>query len=143
MEKKYTVEEVKAKIEEYFARRPVKIIDEDGDPVGIHNMRPPTITGLIRQTIGRHAWETYKEDPLYKDVLEDAEDRVEEWHEARLSGTNSQGSIFYLKNKGRNWRDETSLLSPQPVAVVAMSLDKSDEELYKKNLEVFFGSQSK
>lgn len=149
MEKKYTVEEVKQKIEDYFNRKPCRIRDEDGNPVpatqsvDMYDMKPPTITGLIRQTIGRSAWENYKKDPDYTDILVDAEDRVEEWHEARLSGSNAQGSIFYLKNRGRNWRDESSLLSPQPVAVVAMSLDKENENLFQKNLEAFFGSNTR
>lgn len=148
MDKKYSVEEVKKRIEDYFNRKPVKIRDEDGDIVMAnsttitYDMKPPTITGLKRQTIGRGAWDSYKEDPNYRDILEDAEERIEEWHEARLSGSGAQGSIFYLKNHGRNWRDEMSFHSPQPVTVLAMSLDKSDEDSYKKNLEVFFGSRS-
>ena len=33
MDKKYSVEEVKERIEDYFNRKPVKIRDEDGDIV--------------------------------------------------------------------------------------------------------------
>lgn len=139
--KKYSPQEVQEKIDKYFNRKPSKIRDEDGDFIDMYDMKPPTLSGLIRETIGRHCWETYKKDPEYKDILEDAEIRVEEWHESRLSSGHCQGSIFYLKNRGRNWREDSGL-DPRPSVVVAMSLDKSDEELYKKNMEQFFGIKS-
>ena len=144
MEKKYSPEQVQELIDQYFDhRKPCKLKDEDGDTIPIsanvlmYDFRPPTLTGLKRETIGRNCWEDYKKDPRYVQILEDAESRVEEWHEARLSSSGCTGSIFYLKNYGHGWRDETDT-----AVKVSMSLDKGDEELYKKNLEVFFGSRS-
>jgi len=140
--RKYTPEQVQELIDKYFNRKPRKVRDEDGDVIkDTYDMKPPTYTGLIRETIGRACWERYKKDPEYAQILEDAEDRVEEWHEARLSSSSCTGSIFYLKNRGRNWREDTNF-DPRPAVVVAMSLDKADEELYKKNLGAFFGTKS-
>ena len=65
--KKYTPEQVQELIDEYFKRRPSKVRDEDGDVIkDVYDMKPPTYTGLIRETIGRACWEKYKKDPLYK-----------------------------------------------------------------------------
>lgn len=140
--KKYSPDQVRDLINAYFERKPAKIRDEDGDIIaGTYDMKPPTYTGLIRETIGRGCWEHYKKDPQYREILEDAEDRVEEWHEARLSSTGCTGSMFWLKNRGKNWREDTNF-DPRPSVVVAMSLDKADEELYKKNLGAFFGTKS-
>lgn len=145
--KKYSPEQVQKMIDDYFDRKPVKMRDADGDLIPLtqnslmYDMRPPTRTGLIRETLGSRNWRTYAEDPEYADILEDGLSRVEEWHEARLSQSGCQGSIFYLKNHGKGWRDDIGL-DPKPVQVVAMSLDKDNEDLFKKNLEVFFGSKS-
>ena len=140
--RKYTPEQVQELIDKYFERRPSKVRDDDGDVIkDVYDMKPPTYTGLIRETIGRACWENYKKDPLYKDILEDAESRVEEWHEARLSSSGCTGSMFWLKNRGKNWREDTNF-DPRPSVVVAMSLDKADEELYKKNMGAFFGTKS-
>lgn len=142
-DKKYTPQQVQQLVDDYFQRKPSKMRDEDGDIIkDVYDMKPPTYTGLIRETIGRSRWEQYKKDPQYKEILEDAESRVEEWHEARLSSTGCTGSMFWLKNRGRNWREDTNF-DPRPSVVVAMSLDKADEELYKKNLGAFFGTESK
>ena len=141
--KKYSPEQVQKMIDDYFDRKPRKIVDEDGDRIGAWNMRPPTRTGLIRETLGNRNWQSYKEDPEYADILEDGLSRVEEWHEAQLSHSGCQGSIFYLKNYGKGWREDIGIgLDAKPVQVVAMSLDKDNEDLFKKNLEVFFGSKS-
>ena len=141
-QKKYTPEQVQELIDKYFNQKPKKIRDEDGDIIkDVYDMKPPTYTGLIRQTIGRSRWEAYKKDPEYRQILEDAEDRVEEWHESRLSSSGCTGSMFYLKNRGKNWREDTNF-DPRPSVVVAMSLDKADEEAYKKNLGAFFGTKS-
>ena len=140
--KKDTREQVRELIDKDLERRPSKVRDDDGDVIkDVYDMKPPTYTGLIRETIGRACWENYKKDPLYKDILEDAESRVEEWHEARLSSSGCTGSMFWLKNRGKNWREDTNF-DPRPSVVVAMSLDKADEELYKKNMGAFFGTKS-
>lgn len=141
--KKYSPEDVQKMIDAYFDRKPKKIIDEDGDRVGAWDMKPPTRTGLIRETLGNRNWQEYIKDENYKDIMEDGLSRVEEWHESRLSQSSCTGSIFYLKNFGKGWRDDIGIgLDAKPVQVVAMSLDKENEDLYKKNLEVFFGSKS-
>lgn len=135
--RKYSVEEVRKLIDDYFARVPSPIIDTNGAKTGDYDMKPPTIMGL-RRVLGSSTWERYKGDPEYAEMLQDAEDRVEEWHEARLSSGSCTGSIFWLKSK-RQWRDGDV---QSPSLVVSMSLDKSDEELYKKNLKAFFGTDN-
>ena len=131
---KYSVEEVKKLIDEYFTRAPSPIKDCNGKDIGEYDTKPPTLAGL-RRVIGSQNWARYKELPEYAEKLQDAEDRVEEWHESRLSASSCTGSIFWLKSK-KQWRDGDN---PNPSLVVSMSLDKSDEELYKKNLGAFFG----
>lgn len=134
---KHSVEEVKELIDAYFARVPSPIKDVNGENIGEYDMKPPTLAGL-RRTIGRNNWARYKELPEYSEMLQDAEDRVEEWHEARLSASSCTGSIFWLKSK-KQWRDGDN---SNPSLVLSMTLDKSDEEIYKKNLGAFFGSNA-
>ena len=87
---KYTVEELEAKIQEYFESNPEK----------------PTITGLAyflgfesRQSLYDYK---AKEDSSY--TIKRAVLFIESMHESKLYEGSATGSIFWLKN--RDWKDK-------------------------------------
>jgi hypothetical protein len=87
---KYSNEELKDKIEDYFASNPDK----------------PTVTGLA-YFLGfesRQSLYDYKERPESSYTIKKAVLRIESKHEEKLYEPSASGSIFWLKN--RDWKDK-------------------------------------
>jgi hypothetical protein len=105
-------DEFKARAEAYFAET-----EASG--------KPPTITGLALYVglTDRSRLHEYEMRPEFSHAVKAAKARVEAWHEARLSGQNVAGSIFWLKNYG--WRDTQEV----NVNAARTVLDMSDGEL--------------
>lgn len=98
-----TPEELEAEITAYFASL------DDGE-----NVRPPTMAGLalFLGFANRHSLFDYKmRSPEFSHVMGKAIARVERHHEERLSGTTSNGSVFWLKNHGA-YKDQVEHSGP-------------------------------
>jgi len=100
--------------------------------------RPPTLCGLSlaldldKRSLMRYA--AGPDDDGFVAVIKKAKTRIEQAHEERLFGSNSTGSIFWLKNHG-GYRDQQELTHSGPdggpIALAAVRA-MTDEELAKK-----------
>lgn len=98
-----SVEELQAKIDDYFHSRVV--INHDGEERSL----PITITGLcLHLDTSRETLCEYENKPEFTDAIKKAKMRVENFAEEMLHvGKNQTGAIFALKNFG--WTDKTTI----------------------------------
>lgn len=120
--------------------REVPLLDSKGNPVMASN--PPTVSGLARYLgfKSRQSMYDYEHsDDECAGEISAAKLRIEEYHEKILTTKERcTGSIFWLKN--HNWKDERTLSGGSPFAVVNVNMTSEEEEEFKKNLVVFFGT---
>jgi hypothetical protein len=106
-----TAEELDDKINKYFTegiRETTRIIGK-GDNKEVVTEKIPTVTGLALY-LGFHSRQSiydYKANKNYTYIIKRAISLIEEHHEARMSGNNVIGSIFWLKNHG--WKDKQEI----------------------------------
>jgi hypothetical protein len=144
------IEELPDRIEEYFEScKPRAILDENGEKIWEtkdkvrYTMNIPTINGLCRflgyksvsymNTVMRHP-----NSPRAK-ILQDAWNRIAEFHESRLADGDNKGSMFWLQHAQKEiWGNEVSVTGT--VVTGSVNLSASEEELFKKNLKLFMGN---
>ena len=108
-----TVEELKAKIDEYFEwcdNRAIKKVDSDGKEYMVSSPAPYTMSGLARRLgMDRDTLINYSHREKFFGTIRDARERIHEDVETRLMDTrNEKGAIFNLKNNFK-WKDQQEL----------------------------------
>lgn len=112
--RKYTPEELEAKIGEYFTKcekHTVQVPTQKGDIVDVNKPRVPTIGGIcIFLDITRETFNTWAEEELYSDIVKKAKDRLLlSKEDALVNGDgNTTGLIFYMKAK-EGWKDKQTI----------------------------------
>ncbi len=112
-----SVEEMQAKIDEYFERcKGHPMTDDEGKPVLdkfgrpiILDAHPPTITGLALALgfSGRQGLLTYQGKKAFTDTVTRAKSKVEQYAEERLFDRDgSNGAKFSLQNNFSGWRED-------------------------------------
>ena len=132
-----TVEELQAKIDEYFdsckptyiERNGELVLDKNNHPI-IESMNPPTVTGLAFALgfTSRQALINYQEREPFVDTVTRAKLRIEKFVEGKLfdPAIRPQGPIFALKNLG--WRDASEVAVTQGGVLVVPGQAKSEAE---------------
>jgi len=113
-----TPEEMQLKIDEYFKEKVCHIpfLDKEGQPLTtkagkiVYDIKPPTIAGLSHYLgfASRQSMYDYKnKTPEFSYIIERTITLIEEYAEIQLTQGNSQGAIFWLKNRiNNNWKDK-------------------------------------
>jgi len=122
---KYTIDELREKVEEYFEKcKPRVVTDENGNPIYENPHRVawtnncPTINGLCR-FLGYfgpvYMNRLLKHNSPRAAIMRDAILRIAEWHESRLGDRNNAGSIFWLSHAQRDvWGDDREVRVKEP-----------------------------
>ncbi len=109
-----TASQMQTVIDQYFEDCKGEMLkDKDGKPVlnkwgepVIVNARPPTVTGLCIALgfTNRHSLLNYQGKPAFKDTVDRAKFRIEEYNERRLYDKDGcRGAMFNLTNNFRGW----------------------------------------
>jgi hypothetical protein len=148
---KHKIEDLPALIESYFEScKPKAVLDENGDRIWEtkdkvrYTMNIPTVNGLCRflgyrsvsymNTVMRHP-----NSPRAK-ILQDAWNRIAEFHESRLADADNRGSMFWLQHAQKElWGNEVNVTGT--VVTGSVKLTASEEELFRKNLKLFMGKE--
>ena len=112
-----SVEEMQAKIDEYFAAcKGHPMTDDEGKPVLdkfgrpiVLDAHPPTITGLALALgfASRQGLLTYQGKKVYCDTITRAKAKCEQYAEERLFDRDgSNGAKFSLQNNFTGWRED-------------------------------------
>lgn len=89
---------------------PGREVGMPGRPVTVTKwLRPPGVAGLcLHLGISRDTWARYAKKPAYRDVVETARFRIEDYWVSKLDSKNDRGAKFALTNHfgwSGEWRD--------------------------------------
>lgn len=132
-----TAEQLEAAIERYFedcVPKPLFVEDADGNPIMVKdakgnpvvNENPPTTAGLALYLGFAERQSLYDQSERGEDfsyAFKRAITRIFAHHEARFSGNNPTGSIFWAKNHGMS--DRTEVEHSGSVVIKATSQDEA------------------
>lgn len=131
------IDELKEAIETYFKSLEREEKDDDGEVIGIVNIKSPTVAGLAyalgfmdRQSI----YDQKDRSEEFSCVIKRAVLYIESYHEGNLTdGKSPTGSIFWLKNHG--WADTQEIkqtnINPLNVNIGSEITESDNQEVYK------------
>ncbi|MBQ8248267.1 MAG: hypothetical protein IJY93_00075 [Clostridia bacterium] len=114
-----SAEEMQARLDKYYASCEPRVIrDADGKPVtdkrgnAVYYQRPLTTTGIAR-ALGfrsRQSLYNYRGKKEFKEIIDDALMRVEEYTEERLfDSAGASGAKFSLANNFKGWNTDKNM----------------------------------
>lgn len=109
-----------------------------GKPIAVTKwLRPPSMAGLMLHLgISRETWSSYAGLDGYKDVVERARARMEDYWTTRLAGKGAQGAKFALSSC-YGWREgggpAATWQTPQEDDPITKSLKEAEHALAKAN----------
>lgn len=134
-----TPELMQKKIDEYFAKECKDdyakdengniLRDSKGNAVIRHN--PPTFSGLTLYLgyLDRASfYDVLERDDKYSHIIKKAIKKIENYAERQLFHGNTTGAIFWLKNRGDNWRDRNEVDLSGQVKLKTVPFKVDDEE---------------
>ena len=123
-----SVEELQAKINEYFERgvNTRAVVVGSGNNKQVVEMPCPTITGLVLYLgfCDRQSFYAYENKPLFNYTIKKARSRIEQVYEELLHAGLGAGAIFALKNFG--WVDKTEIQTKTEITIKVEEFELTD-----------------